>query len=77
MLSFFIKRNCENGYHKWDYYKRKTTKFVYYLRKCDDCGVDQIQQRGGTGDGSWRNVEEKFVFGWEKEEFDKSVIEEV
>jgi len=44
---------------------------LWYLRRCE-CGIVEMRNAGGTGDGKWHPFTDKFKFCWEKEWFDSA-----
>lgn len=62
--------------HEWQHYTRRSRVKVYYLRKCDGCGAEQIQHAGPWGDGKWHPLSEGFRHSWEVKDFMQSAIDE-
>lgn len=73
-LAILGKWLCDQGKHQWSNYRRATDRYVYFLRKCDSCGVRQRQKNGNLGDGSWCDIDAPFRWDWEREEFENSVL---
>jgi hypothetical protein len=59
--------------HVWQLYRRQNGNILYYCRRCD-CGADQVQNAGPSGDGKWRDVDSPFRQRWEREHFDAAEI---
>ena len=59
--------------HRWKPYRRQNGHILYYCRKCE-CGAEQVQNAGPSGDGKWRDINSPFRQKWEREHFDAADI---
>jgi len=57
--------------HRWQEYRLigNSGRTIFYCRKCP-CGVDQVQNAGPMGDGSWQDRSQPLTHNFEREWLD-------